>query len=113
MISERERFSETLRTHRRRAPVDEWLQEFCIDEKLKQPQFSRGLAEGLLPTRDAGTEAKFKILRERDMGKREQGKALGRRDALLHILKPQKKLPQAATASLKFNQSAGWACHDA
>jgi hypothetical protein len=105
MISERERFSETLRTHRRRAPVDEWLQEFCIDEKLKQPQFSRGLAEGLLPTRDAGTDDKTRILRELDMGKREQGKALGWRDALLLILKLPKRLPQAATNFLLFSQS--------
>ncbi|MBK7461463.1 MAG: hypothetical protein IPJ50_01130 [Betaproteobacteria bacterium] len=81
----------------------------------KMPQYSRDLAHGLLHARDAvsnetvtpglpnaralGTGAKVKILRESDMGKREQGKALGRRDALLHILKPQKKLPQAATVN--------------
>jgi len=69
---------------------------FGLAEK-KMPQYSRGLAEGLLPTRDAvsnetvapglpnaraiGTGAKLKILREPDMGKQEQGKALGRRDA--------------------------------
>ena len=70
MISERERFSETLRTHRRRAPVDEWLQEFCIDEKLKQPQYRKQLTYGLLPVSDAALEAKSRILRELDMGKR-------------------------------------------
>ncbi len=63
----------------------------------KMPQYSRDLAHGLLHARDAvsnetvtpglpnaralGTGAKVKILRESDMGKREQGKALGWRDA--------------------------------
>jgi hypothetical protein len=63
----------------------------------KMPQFSSHLAHGLLHARAAvsnetvapglpnaraiGTGAKLKILREPDMGKREQGKALGRRDA--------------------------------
>ncbi len=81
---------------------------FGLAEK-KMPQYSRGLAEGLLPTRDAvsnetvapglpnaraiGTGAKFKILREPDMGKREQRKALGWRDALLLILKSPERLP--------------------
>ncbi len=37
--------------------------------EMKQPQCSRGLAEGLLPTRDAGTEAKFRLLRENDLVK--------------------------------------------
>ena len=77
----------------------------------KMPQYSRDLAHGLLHARDAvsnetvtpglpnaralGTGAKVKILRESDMGKREQGKALGWRDALLLILKSPKRLPQA------------------
>jgi len=47
----------------------------------KMPQFNGLLAHGLLHARATDPEAKFKILREPDMGKQEQGKALGRRDA--------------------------------
>ncbi len=40
--------------------------------EMKQPQFRRGLAEGLLPTRDAGTEADFRVRHEADMVKWEK-----------------------------------------
>ncbi|MBP8168473.1 MAG: hypothetical protein KAX99_02315 [Azonexus sp.] len=79
----------------------------------KMPQFSSHLAHenlharaavsnetvapGLPNARAIGTGAKLKILREYDLGKWEQGKALGWKDALLLILKSPKRLLQAAT----------------
>jgi hypothetical protein len=51
------------------------------------------VAPGLPNARALGTGAKVKILREPDMGKREQRKALGWRDALLLILKPPEEAP--------------------